>query len=112
MEAVDGDQGLEMASAGTPDLIVVDLGLPGMDGCELTRRLKAGVATRHIPVLVLTAYARREDRERATAAGCDEFETKPIILEAVLAKIKKLLDASASGQPELNWTEGKHGEGI
>jgi len=109
IEAVDGDQGLEMAAAESPDLIVADLGLPGMDGCELTRRLKAGQATKQIPVLALTAYARTEDRERALAAGCDEFETKPIQLEALLTKIKRLLDRRETGPDP---TDERHGEGI
>ena len=109
IEAVDGDQGLEMAAAESPDLIVADLGLPGMDGCELTRRLKAGQATKQIPVLALTAYARTEDRERALAAGCDEFETKPIQFEALLTKIKHLLDKRETGSDP---TDGRHGEDI
>jgi two-component system, cell cycle response regulator DivK len=109
IEAVDGDQGLAMAAQESPDLIVADLGLPGMDGCELTRRLKAGSATKQIPVLALTAYARSEDRDRALAAGCDEFETKPIQMEALLKKIKTLLDRQ---QAESDPRDGKHGEGI
>lgn len=109
IEAVDGDQGLEMAAQESPDLIVADLGLPGMDGCELTRRLKTEPATKHIPVLALTAYARSEDRERALAAGCDEFETKPIQIEALLKKIKVLLNKQQTG-PET--TDGKYGESL
>ena len=109
IEAVDGDQGLEMAAQESPDLIVADLGLPGMDGCELTRRLKAGQATKNIPVLALTAYARTEDRDRALAAGCDEFETKPIQLEALLKKIKTLLDRQQTGS---DTTDARHGEAI
>ncbi len=109
VEAIDGDQGLKMAVQESPDLIVVDLGLPGMDGCELTRRLKAGPATEQIPVLALTAYARSEDRERALAAGCDDFETKPIQLEALLAKIKVLLNRCQTGS---DLTDGRNGEGI
>lgn len=109
IEAVDGNQGLEIATQESPDLIVADLGLPGMDGCELTRRLKAGQATKQIPVLALTAYARTEDRERALAAGCDEFETKPIQFETLLTKIKHLLDRRETGSAA---TDGRHGEGI
>lgn len=109
VEAIDGDHGLKMAAQESPDLIVVDLGLPGMDGCELTRRLKAEPATKHIPVLALTAYARSEDRERALAAGCDDFETKPIQLEALLTKIKALLARCQTGSAP---TDGRQGEGI
>lgn len=112
IEAPDADQGLRLANTENPDLIVVDLGLPGMDGCELTRRLKAGCATKRIPVLALTAYARAEDRERAILAGCDEFETKPIELEALLMKIKKLLDCSALRGPALSSVTSGLGEEI
>ena len=112
IEAVDGDQGLEVATSENPDLIVVDLGLPGMDGCELTRRLKATPTTKQIPVLALTAYARAEDRDRALAAGCDEFETKPIILEVLLTKIRSLLGSSVNGLTGISLVEGKHGGGI
>ncbi len=109
IEAIDGDQGLKLATDERPDLIIADLGLPGMDGCELTRRLKAGRATEQIPVLALTAYARTEDRERALAAGCDEFETKPIQIETLLTKIKNLLDRRETGSAA---TDGRPREGI
>jgi CheY-like chemotaxis protein len=112
MEAIDGDQGLQVANAENPDLILVDLGLPGMDGCELTRRLKASSTTRQIPVLALTAYARVEDRDRALAAGCDEFETKPIVLEALLKKIKNLLGSSVDELSGVSLVEKNHGGAI
>lgn len=112
MEAVDGDQGLQVANAENPDLILVDLGLPGMDGCELTRRLKASSTTRQIPVLALTAYARVEDRDRALAAGCDEFETKPIVLEALLKKIKNLLGSSVDELSGVSLVEKNNGGAI
>ena len=112
LEAVDGDQGLEVANSENPDLIVVDLGLPGMDGCELTRRLKAGAATKQIPVLALTAYARMEDRDRAMAAGCDEFETKPIVLEVLLTKIRSLLASSSHGMAGVGVAKENYGGGI
>ncbi len=106
LEASDGHQGLEKAQVERLDLIVTDLGLPGMDGYELARRLKADENTKMIPLLALTAYARNEDRERAMAAGCNEFETKPIVLESLLRKICALLKQPSAGASEVS------GEGI
>jgi CheY-like chemotaxis protein len=89
--AADGLQGLAAASACRPDLILLDLGLPDIDGWEVARRLKADAATRDIPVIALTAHAMAEDREKALAAGCDDFDTKPIDLGILLEKITRLL---------------------
>ena len=89
--AVDGQEGVEKAEAETPALIVMDLGLPVLDGWEATRRLKSSPATRAIPVIALTAHAMAGDREKALAAGCDDFDTKPVDIERLLGKITALL---------------------
>ncbi|HEX8243950.1 MAG TPA: response regulator [Longimicrobium sp.] len=89
--AVDGLGGVEMAGQHAPDLVLMDMSLPVLDGWEATRRLKAGPATRHIPVIALTAHAMSGDRERAIDAGCDDYDTKPIELPRLLAKIEALL---------------------
>jgi len=89
--AVDGEQGVAMAEAQAPALVLMDMSLPGLDGWEATRRLKAAAATRAIPVIALTAHAMAGDREKALAAGCDDFDIKPIELERLLAKMEALL---------------------
>ena len=89
--AADGLQAVSVARAAMPDLILMDLGLPGIDGWEATRRLKADATTRHIPIIVLSAHAMTNDREMAIAAGGDEFDTKPVRFEQLLAKIASLL---------------------
>lgn len=89
--ATDGVQAVQAATRDRPDLILMDMSLPEMDGWEATRRLKAEPGTRGIPVVALTAHAMAGDRERALAAGCDEFETKPVELERLLAKMQALL---------------------
>jgi CheY-like chemotaxis protein len=89
--AVDGQQGVEMATSERPDLILMDMSLPVMDGWEATRRVKADPATRGIPVIALTANAMVEDREKAMAAGCDDFDTKPVELARLLEKIRAKL---------------------
>jgi two-component system cell cycle response regulator DivK len=89
--AVDGQQGVEMAVAQKPDLILMDMSLPVMDGWEATRQVKADPATQKIPVIALTAHAMTQDREKAMAAGCDDFDTKPVELPRLLEKIKSLL---------------------
>lgn len=89
--AVDGQDGVAKAEAEAPSLIVMDLGLPVLDGWEATHRLKASPATRGIPIIALTAHAMAGDRERALAAGCDDFDTKPVDLERLLGKIEALL---------------------
>lgn len=98
--AVDGLQALERVQAEPPDLILMDLSLPGIDGWEATRRLKADAATRAIPVIALTAHAMSGDRDRALEAGCDDFDTKPVDLPRLLGKIEARLasgDAAAAG---------------
>jgi CheY-like chemotaxis protein len=90
--AADGLLGLEIARAQGPDLILMDLGLPHIDGWECTRQLKADASTRRIPVIALSAHAMVGDREKAMDAGCDEFDSKPIDFSALLAKMDRLLD--------------------
>src|SRR6266851_3182365 len=85
--ATDGAQGVAMAAKEQPDLILMDLGLPVLDGWEATRRIKATPETRHIPVIALTAHAMTGDREKALAAGCDDFDTKPVEMSRLLDKI-------------------------
>lgn len=101
--AVDGQQGVEAALSEAPDLILMDMSLPILDGWEATRRLKAAPETRRIPVIALTAHAMAGDRERALQAGCDEYDTKPIDFVRLLAKIQSLLGGSpaapAGGAP-------------
>ena len=97
--AIDGAQAVAMAAAESPDLILMDMSLPVMDGLEATRQVKAAVATRSIPVIALTANALVEDRERALAAGCDDFDTKPVELPRLLEKIKNRLQAAATDPP-------------
>lgn len=89
--AEDGVTALEVAARAQPDLILMDLSLPRMDGWEVTRRLKADPALRHIPVMVLTARAMRDDEERARACGCDDFLTKPFDETALFDKIERHL---------------------
>jgi CheY-like chemotaxis protein len=89
--ATDGVQGLAMAAAERPDLIVMDLSLPVLDGWEATKRIKAQPETQHIPVIALSAHAMTGDRERALAAGCDDFDTKPVEMPRLLEKVRALL---------------------
>jgi CheY-like chemotaxis protein len=91
MIARDGAQGVAMAAAELPDLILMDLGLPVLDGWEATRRIKAAPQTKHIPVIALTANAMTGDREKAIAAGCDDSDTKPVDLLRLLGKIQALV---------------------
>jgi CheY-like chemotaxis protein len=94
--AVDGRQGVEMAQSAAPDLILMDMSLPVLDGWEATRQLKNADATRHIPVIALTAHAMSGDRERALEAGCDDYDTKPIELARLLEKIETMLNRPAA----------------
>jgi two-component system cell cycle response regulator DivK len=89
--ALDGQSGVEMTQTQAPDLVLMDMSLPVLDGWEATRRLKADTATRHIPVIALTAHAMSSDREKAIEAGCDDYDTKPVELTRLLAKIDALL---------------------
>jgi CheY-like chemotaxis protein len=89
--AVDGQEGVDLALSEGPDLILMDMSLPVLDGWEATRRLKANTATAKIPVIALTAHAMTQDKEKAMAAGCDEFDTKPVELPRLLEKIHSLL---------------------
>lgn len=88
--ATDGARGIAMAASELPDLILMDLTLPDIDGQEVTRRIKADPTTKHIPVIALTANAMAIDRENAIAAGCDEFDTKPVDMLRLLGKIEAL----------------------
>jgi CheY-like chemotaxis protein len=89
--AHDGEQGLAMACSEIPDLILMDISLPFIDGCEVTRRLKANPRTCHIPVIALTAHALLTDRDRALNAGCDDYDTKPVEFTRLTDKIENLL---------------------
>jgi len=90
--AIDGQQALEAAGSQTPDLILMDMSLPVIDGWEVTRRIKAAPDTQAIPVIALTAHAMESDREKSMDAGCDDFETKPIDFPRLLGKINALLE--------------------
>jgi two-component system cell cycle response regulator DivK len=93
--ARDGASGVEMAKAECPDLILMDLGLPVMDGWEASRRLKSDDATSHIPVIALSAHAMSDDRTQALEAGCDEYDVKPVEWVRLLTKIRALLPTGA-----------------
>lgn len=95
--AVDGPNGVAMAESFTPDLILMDMSLPVIDGWEATRILKAQTTTKHIPVIALTAHAMSSDRDKALEAGCDDYDTKPVDLPRLLKKIQALLTQSANG---------------
>ncbi len=95
--AMDGEQAVEMATAEDPDLIIMDLSLPNVDGWEATRRLKANDKTKHIPVVALSAHAMVGDRETALDAGCDDYDTKPVEFQRLLDKIQALLDSTREG---------------
>ncbi len=94
--AEDGQQGVDMATSERPDLILMDMSLPVMDGWEATRRIKESGATNSIPVIALTAHAMSEDRDQALAAGCEDFDTKPVELDRLLEKINRLLGAETA----------------
>jgi len=98
--AVDGGEGLEMAHSQSPDLILMDMSLPVLDGWEATRQLKAAPDTAAIPVIALTAHAMATDREKAMEAGCDDYDTKPIELPRLLGKIEAWLSGSATKMTE------------
>jgi two-component system cell cycle response regulator DivK len=94
--ALDGAEGIAKATSERPDIILMDLNLPVVDGWEATRRLKADPATRDIPIIALTAHAMMGDREKALATGCDDFDTKPVEFDRLLAKIIRALAESKS----------------
>jgi len=91
--AVDGQQGVDMAVSEKPDLILMDMSLPVIDGWEATRRIKAEGATSKIPVIALTAHAMAGDREKAMEVGCDDYDTKPVEIARLLGKMTALLEA-------------------
>ncbi len=94
--AVDGAEGVEVARAEGPDLILMDMSLPVIDGWEATRRIKGAAETSAVPIIALTAHAMAADRDRALAAGCDDYDTKPIELDRLLPKIHALLGDGAA----------------
>jgi CheY-like chemotaxis protein len=91
LTAEDGEKGCEMAAAERPDIILMDLEMPGIDGWEATRRLKSNPDTHDIPVIALSAHALAGSREKALAAGCDEFDTKPIEFDRLVATMRRVL---------------------
>ena len=92
--AIDGKAGIDMASSSNPDIILMDLSLPVIDGWEAARQIKTDSATQSIPIIALTAHAMAGDEQKALAAGCDDYDTKPIDLKRLLGKIKNLLDSA------------------
>ena len=96
LTAADAEIGLEIVKQELPQLVLMDMSLPRVDGWEATRRLKADPATRHIPVIALTAHAMAGDRESAIEAGCDDYDTKPVELPRLLGKIERLLAAPST----------------
>ncbi len=95
--AVDGEQGVALAGSSLPDLVLMDMSLPVLDGWEATRRLKADPATRGIPIIALTAHAMTGDEKKAREAGCDDFDTKPVEFTRLLSKIEGLLQKRKAG---------------
>jgi CheY-like chemotaxis protein len=91
LTAEDGERGCEMAAAERPDIVLMDLEMPGIDGWEATRRLKSNPDTRDIPVIALSAHALAGSREKALAAGCDEFDTKPVEFDRLVATLRRVL---------------------
>jgi CheY-like chemotaxis protein len=93
--AMDGQQGVRMARAEMPDLILLDMSLPFLDGWEVARQIKADTLTQHIPIIALTAHAMAGDREKCLSAGCNDYDTKPVDLPRLLEKMQALLLGSA-----------------
>jgi two-component system, cell cycle response regulator DivK len=98
--AINGQKALEMAQTQAPDLVLMDMSLPVLDGWEATRRLKTDAATQHIPVIALTGHAMSSDHEKATDAGCDDYDIKPVELPRLLGKIEALLKGAKWLPPE------------
>ena len=96
IEAVDGEQGVQMAQSEAPDLILMDMGLPVLDGWEATRQLKAAPATRSIPIVAVTGQVTAADRDKIFEAGCDAFEAKPIDFPQLMRKVRDLLGQTAT----------------
>jgi len=94
--AVDGEEGVSAAEREAPDLILMDMSLPVVDGWEATRRIRASAAGRRVPIIALTAHAMAGDRDRALQAGCDDYDTKPVELVRLLDKINRLLERGAA----------------
>ncbi|WP_372862990.1 response regulator [Spongiibacter sp.] len=92
--AVDGQQGIDMSRENSPDLLLLDMSLPVKDGWQVAREMKADVALKGIPIIALTAHAMADDRMRAMAAGCDDYDTKPVDLTRLLAKVEALLESA------------------
>lgn len=95
--ALDGESGILLAESEAPDLILMDMSLPVLDGWEAARRLKAADATKHMPIIALTAHAMTGDRDKALDVGCDDYDTKPVELERLLVKIESLLSSVSAG---------------
>lgn len=95
--AEDGESGIAMANQHLPDLILMDLSLPKLDGWQTTRKIKENPQTKHIPVIALTAHAMSGDREKAIEAGCDDYDTKPVDLRRLLTKIQRFLGNAKDG---------------
>ena len=98
--AIDGQQGIDMALSEKPDIILLDMSLPVVDGWEAAKQIKANAASKPVPLIALTAHAMAADRERAMSAGCDEFDTKPVELPRLLGKMETLLKAKGIAPPE------------
>ncbi len=92
--AVDGQQGIDMSRENSPDLLLLDMSLPVKDGWQVAREMKADVVLKGIPIIALTAHAMADDRMRAMAAGCDDYDTKPVDLTRLLAKVEALLESA------------------
>ena len=99
ISAVDGAGGIARARAESPDIILMDMSLPGIDGWEASRQIKADPATAAIPIIALTAHAMASDREKALKAGCNDYDTKPVELLRLLGKIERLLRPASSAVP-------------
>ncbi|PSN78125.1 response regulator, partial [filamentous cyanobacterium CCP4] len=98
--AIDGADGVSKALSERPNLVLMDIDLPVIDGYEATRQIKANPHTQHIPIIALTAHAMQSDRDRAFEAGCDEYDTKPVDLPQLLEKIERLLARAQPPQPQ------------